>query len=685
VSGFIKLLLALGISVLIIAGFIFLVDFELLDFVQTRFYNPSVFNSYVKENIIDADIAQNQIFDLQEKFEASLKNASVRRSFLYNQSNEDIFERSRIFGILLETTGGLQSIQFVDSNGLRLHYSTSPRDIISQNINSTAYRNYNEDALALPYETVSALQGSYAKFTIDDKTDRIIFSFPFNDSMDVYRGTALFTVSVRALAEKLIAEGRLKVNEDVSLIGNPPGILLGSPGSSKSEILEKISAIWNNGLPVAVLTTVQDFSSSNHTFFNRVTIDAADSGVKYSLVSLKTDRGLFFGRLTNDHLFIISDSMKLILLLSIFLSIFLTLFFIFNLKPNSITLVRNRIKHLRENLFEQLYINKTSQERAKWILELEQRREEIRAELKRNLVLGKRQRKNVDSIIDKSWDELLTVIKSGSNEQSLFVQRTENKEQKTELETLEEVETLEEIDEAEELEEVEALEEIDEAEELEEVETLEEIDEAEELEEVEALEEIDEAEELEEVEALEEIDALEEVEALEEIDEAEELEAAGELEELEELEEIETLEELDVLEDTEKLVYAVKENEVFDKIEIGDDIDFIDENENEEIEVDFIIEAPSFADLENVERSDSNTEDEPEKTLISIDGLRDIFDKADAEVYSKSIFGTSEGLLKKAEKKSKQKRKGLLEAANNIYLKNNKGKGLLATASKFKR
>ncbi|MCL2185486.1 MAG: hypothetical protein FWB86_06505 [Treponema sp.] len=668
-----------------------MVDFELLEFVQARFYNPSVFNSYIKENNIDADIAQNHIYDLQKKFETVLKDPSVRRSFLYSQSNEDIFERSRIFGILLETTSGLQSVQFVDSNGLRLHYSTSPRDIISQNINSTAYRNYNEDVLALSYDTVNVLAGSDAKFTMDEKTDRIIFSFPFNDSMDVYRGTALFNVSVRALAEKFIEEGRLKINEDVSLIGNPPGIVLGIPSSSKSDILKKISAIWNSDLPVAVLSSVltanTEQNRSAHTLFNRVTIDAADSGVKYSLISLKTDRGLFFGRLTNEYLFTISNSMKLILQLSIFLTIFLTLFFIFNLKPNAITLVRNRIKHLRENLFEQLYVNKTSHERAKWILELEQRREEIRTALKRNLILGKHQRKNIDSIIDKSWDELLTVIKSGSGTE----QKTESKE------------SIVELEEVEVLDEAEALEEIDEAEELEEVEALEEIDEAEELEVIEELEEIDEVEELEEVEVLEEIGEAEELEVLEELDEVEEIEEAQELEVLEELEE-------------------VKENAgaEINRIEVNDDIDFIEEidDSEEEIEINYVIEAPSFADLEmgafdeieeyfeldeiekeaefsNIEVLDEIKETEvieditekEETALISLDGLDEIFDRADAEVYArKSIFGSSEGLLKKAEKKSKQKRKGLLEAANNVFKKNKrkrKGKGLLALAAEI--
>ena len=490
--NFLKPILALVISILIFAGYIYLADAHLLDFVQTRFYNPAVINSYVKENSLDAQITQDHISALQENFSQILKEPAVRSSFLYNQSAEDIYQRSRIFGILLESTAGLQYVQFVDSNGLRIHFSTLTRDIISQSSGSTAYRNYNEDRLSLPYEALSVPSGTPSRFTMDEQNDRIIFSYPFYDAMDIHRGTAFFYVSIRSIAERLIAEGRLKISDGISVIASPAGILLGSPEVSKADILGKVSEIWNEG--------------NREQLKQRVTFDAEDSAVSFSLISLKTDSGLFFGRLINDSLFFISEPMKLILKLSMFLTFFLALFFLLNIKPNPVTLVRNRIKHLRDNLFEKLYVNKSGQERIRWILELEQRRDEIRKELKRKLKLRPGQETVVNSIIDKSWDELLTVLKSGSvvvKPATVEVKKPAHDEIDT-LEEIEEAEALEEIDEAEEMEEIEALEEIVEAAEI--------------IEEVEALEEIDELEEIEEAEPLkEEIDELEEIqEALDE-------------------------------------------------------------------------------------------------------------------------------------------------------------------------
>ncbi|WP_461247390.1 hypothetical protein, partial [Treponema sp. R6D11] len=400
-STFKKPALVLVISCILFAGIVYLLDFEPLDFVRTHFYNPSFVNSVVKENEKAAEIVQTFFLDLENKFADTLNEPAVKSSFLYNQTAADIYERSRVFGILVESVSGLQSVQFVDSNGVRLHYSTSNRDVISISANSATYRNYTDDSRVLPYDDISVKANEKSKYTMDDTNDRIIFSYPFYDSMDVYRGTALFYLSARAVAEKLITEGILKPADDVSVIRDPRGIVFGSPSTSKAVLLGKISSAWN-----------ADFQEY-------VTFDAEDSGVRYALISTKTGNNLYFGRIINDSIFAIPASMKFIFHFSMFLTIFLVVFFLVNFKPHPLTLVQNRINTLRTNLFEQLYIKKTGQDRAKWILELEQRRDEIRFELKHGLSINRKLEKEVDGIIDKAWDELLAVMKSGYDLASL--------------------------------------------------------------------------------------------------------------------------------------------------------------------------------------------------------------------------------------------------------------------------
>jgi hypothetical protein len=477
VSTFKKTSLVLIISGLLFAGMVYLLDFEPLDFVRTRFYNPSFVSSVVKENEKAAEIVQNHILELQNKFAASLNEQAVKSSFLYNQTAADIYERSRVFGILLESVSGLQAVQFVDSNGVRIHYSTSARDLISQSSNSASYRNYTDDSRVLPFEDISVGANEKPKYIMDDSGDRIIFSFPFYDSMDVYRGTALFTLSVRALAERLITAGCLNPTDDISVIRFPRGVVFGSPNTSKSVILNRISSVWSAG------------------FQEYVTLDAEDAGVKYALISVKTGNDLFFGRIINDSIFSIPDSMSFIFKLSMFLTLFLTLYFLTNFKPHPVTLVQNRIKTLRTSLFEDLYIKKTGQDRAKWILELEQRRDEIRIELKSRLKIRRGLEKKIDEIIDKAWDELLAVMKSGYDVASLeeIVKTRAVKVEKPKAEgpktVWDELKEVEEIDEAEPIEEIEQAEPADEIDEIEEIEESDYVQE-----EVEALEDADEIE-----------------------------------------------------------------------------------------------------------------------------------------------------------------------------------------------
>jgi hypothetical protein len=89
-------------------------------------------------------------------------------------------------------------------------------------------------------------------------------------------------------------------------------------------------------------------------------------------------------------------------------------------------------------------------------MELEQRREEIRCELKSSLKLNRRTEKTIDVIIDKSWDELLAIIKAGISDAPVFpiaAGKIVNPPRLEEIEELEIIEELEELEEVKELEE----------------------------------------------------------------------------------------------------------------------------------------------------------------------------------------------------------------------------------------
>ncbi|MDR1175980.1 MAG: hypothetical protein LBK83_10995 [Treponema sp.] len=524
-----KAALSLLISVFLFAGFTVLAFSGLFDLIETRFYNPSIVRSLTNEVEKDAKTADSFFGSLTERFAATLSEPAVQRSFLPNQSGQDILERSRVYGVLMEELGGLQSVRFVDSGGIRIHFSTSPRDIFDQNGLSIAYSNYDDDPDSLPYTTVAVPALGEDRIILDEGGDRIIFAHPFYDSLDVYRGTAVFTLSVRAVAEWLINESRINVGEDVTIISNPPGMVSRIPGSAKSALLPMISGIWAEG------------------YLSLSPLDSAASGVSMALISARTSQGIFVGRLVNESSFEFPDAMKVILLVSTFITLYLVIFLIFNLRQDTMTVIQNRLKSLQISLIEQYYDRKGDVDWNNWSRELEQRRDDVRAEVKRGIRISrgsKRSEENIDTLIDKSWDELLSVIGGRRRETAVLdeekLQGILNRILQSVPPTLpapavqaqapvqaaeEEVEELGDAEELEDLEEVEPAEEVEDVEEVEDAETVEEL---EEVEDAEVVEDAEEVKDVEEVEAAEVVEDVEEVEPAEEVEEPEDVAEAVE-------------------------------------------------------------------------------------------------------------------------------------------------------------
>jgi hypothetical protein len=399
-----KAALSLLISVVLVAGFSILAFTGFFNLVETRFYNPSITGSLRRDLERDAESIQNFLDELEERFSAALENEAVIRSFLPNQTAQDIFERTRLFGILLESQKGLQSVRFVDTGGGRLHFSTDPADILTQNNETITYKNYEETIPYVPFNELAVPSGGNAKITLDEQNDRIVFSFPFYDSMEVYRGTVLYSLSIRAVSERLIIEGRIKIGEDLSLVSVPPGMVSALPVSGRNTILPIISSVWHEGL------------------LDLTALDSQSSPSALALISTKTEKGLFIGRVVDEALFAFPDAMKVILLVAIFLTIFLSIFLGFNLRPDTLTVIQNRLKGLQLSLIREYYERKGEMDWNHWYKELEQRREDVRTELKRGIKekTAPALLEDIDSLIDKSWDEILTAI-GGKRETRLAI------------------------------------------------------------------------------------------------------------------------------------------------------------------------------------------------------------------------------------------------------------------------
>jgi NACalpha-BTF3-like transcription factor len=228
--------------------------------------------------------------------------------------------------------------------------------------------------------------------------------------------------------------------------------------------------------------------------------------------------------------------MKVILLVSIFFTIYLAIFLSFNLRQDTMTIIQNRLKGLQISLIEQYYDRKGDIDWTHWTRELEQRRDDIRTEVKRGIRsgTGRRSEEDIDSLIDKSWDELLVAIggrrkAAGIDEEKLqsilnrvlqalpsaagalpagapaarpvsAVREDPLPGEPGEAEEIEELtgeaeEPAEVLEEAEAVDDVETVEEPADAEAADDVETVEELTDAEAADDVEAVEELTDAEE----------------------------------------------------------------------------------------------------------------------------------------------------------------------------------------------
>jgi hypothetical protein len=393
-----KVLISFAAAIALFAVFMALAYAGLFDPAAAGFYNPSIVKTINRDIEEDTGTVQDFLRELQNRFSAALDEPAVRHSFLPNRSAGDILERSRLFNFLLNTQNGLQSVRFIDAGGARIHYSTYSADILSQAGGLVSYRNYNSGADEISFETVAAPSGGGPRIIPDEKRERLIFSLPFYDSRDAYRGTALFSLSIQAVSERLIREGRVNAGENVSILQSPAGIVLGLPDDGKDAIVPAIASIWRLQL------------------LNLTSLEPAETGTSLALISSRTDQGLYVGRLVDGAVVSFPPFMRIILPAAFFCTAYLTIFLLFNFRQDAMTIVQARIKSLQTTLIEEYHNRKGPVDWTRWGRELEQRREMVRMEIKRDIKgrRGKRLDKEIDACINSAWADLVAIIRSGA-------------------------------------------------------------------------------------------------------------------------------------------------------------------------------------------------------------------------------------------------------------------------------
>ena len=311
-----KAILCLLITIILFSGISLFVHTGFFEVVENRFHNPAVTGTVFRETANEAKKISGLLSELQERFSSSLNNPSVQRIFLPVQNSTDIYDRSRIFGMMHESVSSLISVRFLDADGIRIHFSTWLPDIAYLDEYSIVYHDY-EDTSALPYNSFRFGSDKQPVLILDQQKDEIIFLFPVYSSFELFQGAALFTVSAGALSNAPSAGANSGFSENFILCSNPPGIVgkfsgKTIPWKTKDEAIAGVSGIWSGGF--------------------RSLVPFISSGVKFFLVSVWMEQGFYYGRIVNEEIFILSPSSRTIILVSIFLTVFLLIFLFFSLK-----------------------------------------------------------------------------------------------------------------------------------------------------------------------------------------------------------------------------------------------------------------------------------------------------------------------------------------------------------------
>ncbi|MCX7656159.1 MAG: hypothetical protein N2Z76_06510 [Treponemataceae bacterium] len=364
----------------------------IFDTIETRFYNPRITKNIRAQVTLDAETVDLYITELEQRFARFVKEGALRRSFLTNQNREDILERERLSNTLMEITPGLQSIRCIDSNGKRIHYSTLKEDILRQDAQSIAYKNYGDNERDVPYGHIHRTAEDPPLFSFDGTSDRIFIAYPFFDDLEVYKGTILFTLSSRGLVEHLVKRGRLTIGEDIALIGTPAGIITLFPQNAQPNLSESVQTAWSQGI------------------LGPVPLVSGNSESRFVLISVKSGRGFFVGRIVPLQFFELPWLFKGIVLFSFYFTVFLIVLMVLNLRQDNLSLIYQRLKRLQLSLLQEYIEKKQEIDWNRWLQELEQRRDEIRIEVTRGLKKKKGKSLDIDTLIDKSWDEILIAL-----------------------------------------------------------------------------------------------------------------------------------------------------------------------------------------------------------------------------------------------------------------------------------
>jgi len=400
-----RIFLSLIISILITGLLTFLFYTNLFPYLEKEFY--TVRQVAVIQNILEQSLDQLKTYHLENttRLKELILENSIREAWRPIQERAVIENREKVVAQFLSRYRGASGIQIFDPERRRIQYSTLRGDILTQDNNRIAYR---------PPNTLTP--------PLDPKIlNREFFGIYY----DAARRSLGYVESVRDLSNFEIAIINLLISTDdfgqrlfqEKLIGR----------------FDLVNLFDSNGL-VLILSNVPiaSFQTQIEELLTRdelapitsLTSDEMDA----VLISLKTPFGRGGALITPDYLKL-PDVAQMITVVSFSASVFLLMLLLTGARADPEAVFRLRLKSLKIQILQDILRSGEDFTAEKLAGELRRNGVIWKRTLKQALGhLPKRKRKEYEELIEKSWDEILTVLepKVATGQIHLDTQRLEN-------------------------------------------------------------------------------------------------------------------------------------------------------------------------------------------------------------------------------------------------------------------
>ena len=389
-----KIAISLFITILFCSLFYFFALSGLFDYIETSLFHPRVQQRY-QELVEDATQQLEQFYTSnRSRFMAVSSAPAISDLFSFERSQETIEMVEVLFGQLRSQIPALAFTRIFDVSAQRLWFSTYATDII------------RDTSVSRQYVSVSALDSEYhaprdlarriesQDLLFDPNANQFIFRYSVKDNFDIPVGLAVYHVGINDLMAQFVQDGIIGLGEQFIILENDAVLINFSPRFDRS-IRDAIESNWQS-----ILQNQDGFSLLS---------DSTDAG--YVIFSGQVSGPGSIVIIAPESEFVLSETTRLAFMALIAFSLFLVVFLILNLRQDRMVIIASRIKRFQLDLLRGYVEGRESIDLQQWRSDLEERRSELTAEIKRDLGnLKRNEDEEINELIRKNWDNIIETL-----------------------------------------------------------------------------------------------------------------------------------------------------------------------------------------------------------------------------------------------------------------------------------